>query len=173
MRVADLDLDGGILTIPERKRVRGKRSSRRAPPTSLLTSALREWMTVHPGGVALFCHAGEVSRSRKRSRTTGHQSGDGRAGSLKERLATVRVRPERPEPGPLTAKECHDHFKRTLAGSKWTVVRGLHVLRHSFISAMAASGVDQRIIDDIVGHTSEEMRRRYRHLPLPSQRVRW
>jgi hypothetical protein len=29
---------------------------------------------------------------------------------------------------------------------------------------MAAAGIDQRIIDDIVGHTSEEMRKRYRHL---------
>ena len=43
-------------------------------------------------------------------------------------------------------------------------MRGLHVLRHSMISCMAASGIDQRIIDDIVGHTSEEMRRRHRHL---------
>ncbi len=32
------------------------------------------------------------------------------------------------------------------------------------ISCMAAAGVDQRFIDDIVGHCSEEMRRRYRHL---------
>jgi integrase len=38
------------------------------------------------------------------------------------------------------------------------------VLRHSFISCLAAAGVDQRIIDDIVGHCPEEMRRRYRHL---------
>ena len=52
-------------------------------------------------------------------------------------------------------------------------MRGLHVLRHSFISCLAAAGVDQRIIDDIVGHQSEEMRRRYRHLTpaLKSQAV--
>ena len=49
-------------------------------------------------------------------------------------------------------------------GTKWEVVKGLHVLRHSMISCMAAAGIDQRIIDDIVGHTSEEMRKRYRHL---------
>ena len=30
-----------------------------------------------------------------------------------------------------------------------------------------AAGVDQRLIDDWVGHTTEEMRRRYRHL-IPS-----
>lgn len=75
----------------------------------------------------------------------------------------MRPRPEAPS-SPLTPSECHDHFQRTLRGSEWEVVRGLHILRHSFISCLAAAGVDQRIIDDIVGHCSEEMRRRYRHL---------
>ena len=49
-------------------------------------------------------------------------------------------------------------------GSKWAVVPGWHCLRHSFISNCAARGVDQRLIDDWVGHTTEEMRKRYRHL---------
>src|SRR3712207_8603670 len=44
---------------------------------------------------------------------------------------------------------------------------GYHVLRHSFVSNCAAAGVDQRLIDAWVGHTTEEMRRRYRHL-IPS-----
>ena len=44
------------------------------------------------------------------------------------------------------------------------MIHGLHALRHSFISALASSGVDQRIIDEVVGHQSEEQRRRYRHL---------
>jgi integrase len=164
MQRADLDLDGDSVVIRERKRVKGKRSTRRAPMTPLLKQALEAWLAVHPGGPVLFCHAGEVSRSKKRSPTTGHQSGEGRAKTMKGRLATVEQRNNRPATGPLTAKECHDHFKRTLSGSKWKVVRGLHVLRHSMISCLAAAGVDQRIIDDIVGHTSEEMRRRYRHL---------
>ena len=102
--------------------------------------------------------------SKKRSRTTGNQAGGQRATTLRGRLETVRAASESPSPGPLTPDECHDHFRRTLRGSEWQVVRGLHVLRHSFISCLAAAGVDQRIIDDIVGHTSEEMRRRYRHL---------
>ena len=67
-------------------------------------------------------------------------------------------------PEPLTVGECHDHFKRTLAGPKWEVVKGLHTLRRSVASCPAAAGVDQRIIDDMLGHVSEEMRRRYRHL---------
>ena len=47
---------------------------------------------------------------------------------------------------------------------EWKVVRGFHIFRHSFISACASNGVDQRLIDEWVGHQSEEQRRRYRHL---------
>jgi integrase len=164
MLVTDVDFQEGAVTVREKKRVKGERSTRRAPLTLLLRRALEEWLAIHPGGPALFCHDGEVRHSKKRSRTTGHQNGVGRATSLKGRLAMVKLRTERPGPGPLTTGEIHDHFKRTLLGTEWRVVRGLHVLRHSMISCMAAAGVDQRIIDDIVGHCSEEMRRRYRHL---------
>ena len=66
---------------------------------------------------------------------------------------------------PLTRDEAHDHYKRALKGSYWdSKVRGFHVLRHSFCSNLAAAGVDQRIIDKFVGHTTDEMRRRYQHL---------
>jgi site-specific recombinase XerD len=41
---------------------------------------------------------------------------------------------------------------------------GWHVLRHSMISALAARGIDQRIINELAGHTTEAMARRYRHL---------
>ena len=64
----------------------------------------------------------------------------------------------------------HGDSRRTLAGPKWEVVRARHVLRHSFISACASRGVDQRPIDERVGHTTEEMRRRYRHLYPSVQR---
>src|SRR5262249_43993367 len=126
--------------------------------------ALQRWLAVQPGGSSLFCHAGAVRHSGKRSRTTGHRNGPGRPTTLRGGLATVRLREDAPGVGTLTANECRDHFERTLAGTKWSVVRALNVLRHSMISCMAASGIDQRIIDEIVGHTSEEMRRRYRHL---------
>ncbi len=164
MQITDVDFTEGVVTIREKKRVKGKRSTRTAPLTSSLREALQAWLAVHPGGQALFCHDGEVRHSSKRSPTTGHQNGPGRATSLKGRMATVKNRTERPSPGALTTNELHDHFKRTLRNTDWKVVRGLHVLRHSMISCMAAAGVDQRIIDDIVGHCSEEMRRRYRHL---------
>ncbi|MBL8824597.1 MAG: tyrosine-type recombinase/integrase [Planctomycetia bacterium] len=65
---------------------------------------------------------------------------------------------------PMTRDEAHDHLKRALKGSKWEVIKGFHTFRHSFISALASKGVDQRIIDEFVGHQTEEQRRRYRHL---------
>ncbi len=55
-------------------------------------------------------------------------------------------------------------------GSKWEVLRGFHVFRHSFASNCAAQGIDQRLIDAWMGHQTEEMRKRYRHL-LPSNEV--
>jgi integrase len=48
--------------------------------------------------------------------------------------------------------------------SKWSVLRGYHVLRHSFASNLARHGVDQYKIDEFMGHQTDEMRRRYRHL---------
>jgi integrase len=54
-------------------------------------------------------------------------------------------------------------------GSKWEHIRGFHVFRHSFASNLAAAGVDQRMIDEWMGHQTEAMRKRYRHL-LPDQR---
>jgi len=64
----------------------------------------------------------------------------------------------------IAAREAHNYFQRGLRVSKWCVLKGWHVFRHSFISALASKGVDQRVIDDLVGHSTEEQRRRYRHL---------
>jgi integrase len=64
----------------------------------------------------------------------------------------------------ILPREAFNYFIRALRKSKWRVLKGLHVFRHSFISAMASQNVDQRIIDDIMGHCTEQQRRRYRHL---------
>jgi integrase len=48
---------------------------------------------------------------------------------------------------------------------------GYHTYRHSFASNLAAAGVDHRIIDEFMGHTTESMRKRYRHL-FPQNRKR-
>ena len=163
MRVGDVDLAAGVLTVREKKRQKGRRTTRRVPLSSALATILRDWLAVHPGGPHLFCHAAEVARSKKRSRTTGHSHGEARPKRRADRLETVRPR-ERPAIAPLTEHEAHDHLKRTLAGSEWAVVRGWHVFRHSFIGACASRGVDQRLIDEWVGHQTDEQRRRYRHL---------
>ena len=136
-QVVDVNLANATVIIREKKRVRGKRTTRRVPLSPSLAGFLGEWLKVHPGGPHLFCHGGHVFRSKKRSRTTGHQNGVNRATSLKGRLATVRER-EAPEPSILTGDEVADHLGRSLAGSKWVVVRRYHVLRHSFISNCAA-----------------------------------
>lgn len=162
MQTADVDLAAGVLSIRERKRVHGRRTTRRVPLSTTLAAVLADWIAVQPGGPYLFAHADVVERSRKRSRTTGHQWKD-RPGSQRARLANVRER-ERPGILPLTETETHHHLKQTLSGSEWAVVRGYHVFRHSFISACASRGVDQRLIDEWVGHQSDEQRRRYRHL---------
>jgi integrase len=73
---------------------------------------------------------------------------------------TICAAPE----GPITRNAAHHHFERTLKGSKWAKLRGFHVLRHSFASICAMRGVPEPIIDAWLGHQTEEMRRRYRHL---------
>jgi len=90
---------------------------------------------------------------------------------LKEVLAKWMVRREKgktlfckDEGHEITPREAFNYVRRALRTSKWKVLKGLHVFRHSFISALASRGVDQRIIDDLVGHCTEQQRRRYRHL---------
>jgi hypothetical protein len=51
-----------------------------------------------------------------------------------------------------------------LRGSKWDGVKGVHTVRRGFIPACAGKGADQRLIDEWVGHHTDEQRKRYRHL---------
>jgi integrase len=161
--VADVNFEANTILIREKKRSRKQRTTRHVSLSPFLKDVLRDWLKIHPGGTHLFCQEPEVARSKSRSRTTGHKGMKARASSLKGRQATVRRR-DKAALVAVTRDEAHDHFKRTLARSKWEVLRGFHVLRHSFISCLAAAGVDQRIIDDWTGHSTEEQRRRYRHL---------
>lgn len=55
-------------------------------------------------------------------------------------------------------------FRWAFRKGKWSVLRGYHVFRHSFASNLSAAGIDQRIIDELMGHQTEAMRRRYRHM---------
>jgi integrase len=165
--VSDVDFHSMTVVIREKKRSRKQRTTRRVPLTPHLAAVLKVWRADHPGGQYLFCYRGEVFRSKKRSATTGHRGEKTRPTSLKGRAAPVKTRAVRLAVGALTKDEVHDHFKRTLAGSKWAVVPGWHCFRHSFISLCASQGVDQRLLDEWVGHQTDEQRKRYRHL-LPS-----
>ena len=138
----DLDLESRTALIREKKRVRGQESTRRVPLTPLLAGVLHSWLEGHPGGPHTFCHPRRPPRSKKLC-----------AGL-----------------GPLTVDEANDHLRRALAGGRWAVLRGWHVFRHSFASNGAAAGVDQRFIDAWMGHQTEAMRRRYRHL-VPDQQA--
>lgn len=162
-KLSDLDLAGRIVTIHEKKRVRGKSTSRRVPISQFLASVLKDWVANHPGGPYLFAQAAVIARSKKRSPTTGHKSEKGRATTNAGRIQTVQER-ERSEALPLTPDEAHGYLKRTLAGSKWDVLSGWHIFRHSFISACASRGVDQRLVQAWAGHMSPEMSKRYAHL---------
>jgi integrase len=65
----------------------------------------------------------------------------------------------------LDDRTSREAFEAVTANSKWSVLRGFHCMRHSFASNLARSGrVTQAEIDTLLGHQTEEMRRRYRHL---------
>ncbi len=138
--IEDIDFEGQTALIRERKRVRGKRSTRRVPVSPMLADVLREWFERHPGGKFTFCLAPRVG------------------GNVKGQEVGIQLRED----------HVYTHFKETLAGSKWEKLRGWHAFRHSFCSNCAAKGIDQRLINAWVGHQTEEMVRRYRHL-IPNQ----
>jgi integrase len=75
-----------------------------------------------------------------------------------------------PDGRPLTASLADDYFERALKASRWDkVLRGFHVFRHTFASLLASEGVDQRLIDAFMGH-STVIRVRYQHL-FPKDRA--
>ena len=67
---------------------------------------------------------------------------------------------------PLTKANVANIFARKwyFKNTKWSVLRGWHIFRHSLASNMANAGVDPRLIDDTLGHQAEEVRKRYQHM---------
>jgi integrase len=70
----------------------------------------------------------------------------------------------RSDGSPVTNDAANYHFDVALQGTKWAVIRGFHVFRHSMASTLASNGIDQCYIDKYLGHHTEEMKRRYQHL---------
>jgi integrase len=139
-RIDDLDFGANRIFIRERKRVQGRHTIRSVPMSPLLESVLKAWLADHPGGGHTFCLEPNIAKSLK----------------------------DRHDPIPITDDEAGHHFQQVLLGSKWAKLRGWHVFRHSFCSNCAGRGIDQRMINSWVGHQTDDMVRRYRHL-IPNQ----
>ncbi len=136
-QVRDFQFDNNLVLIREKKRRHEVSVSfRRVQLHAQLRAIMDDWFKVHPGGPYTICTPPNFLRSKKKSESA----------------------------QPLTESQAHDHFQRALTASKWKVVRGFHVLRHSFASICAQKGIHQSIIDSWLGHQTEEMRNRYRHL---------
>ena len=142
-RVEDVDLTGATILIREKKKERGKLTTRRVPISPFLGRVLAAWLDGdHPGGPWTFAHPADAPRARK----------------------------ERAGGEPIAVGDSDGHLNRALAGTRWAMI-GWHTFRHSFASNCAARGVDERLIDGWMGHQTEAMRRRYRHL-LPDHQSR-
>jgi integrase len=132
----DVDFEANVITIREKKRVRGRLTTRRVP----MSRRLREALTALPdAGKYLFGGRTVQAVQKAFMRVVGKHASAAKNPKTREKKEAKR---------------------RT----KWSVVKGYHVLRHSMISALAARGVDQRVINELAGHTTEAMARRYRHL---------
>ncbi|QDT91722.1 tyrosine-type recombinase/integrase [Gimesia algae] len=140
-RIEDFDFDTKIVKIREKKKVKNRNITfRHVDMTPLLYDIMKCWFENHPGGQFTICDDPEEIS----------------AGLDEDELG-------------MSKHKAQYHFKETLARIDWSKIRGFHVFRHSFASNLASAGVDQRVIDEWMGHQTEEMRRRYRHL-FPQQR---
>lgn len=87
------------------------------------------------------------------------------------RVARERNGNRRENDESVAPDEATDHLATTLKDTRWRVIRSWHIFRHSFISNCASLAVDQRMIGAWVGHQTEDMRKRYRHLFPHRQRI--
>jgi integrase len=139
-QVQDFDLESNLMVIREKKRAKGRRTTRIVPLSPTLAKTITDWLKIHTGCKYTFCRQLNPFEASKLS-----------------------------EYGPVSVDQATDFLRRCLAGTDWAKIRGWHVFRHSFISNCASKGIDQRMIDAWSGHQTEEMRRRYTHLFPDSQ----
>ena len=84
-------------------------------------------------------------------------------------MQTICLRREG-EVQPVSRDQMNSHFKNTFKATKWSVLKGWHVFRHSFCSNAARIGIPDPIIDAWMGHSGDEaIKKRYRHL-FPSDK---
>lgn len=141
--IDDFDFSENLILIRERKRRKGMASTTRTIPMNpKLKEIMLQWSGVHPGGQYTIVPTPDMRR----------------LGGLGSEM--------------LTRAEAHDFFKEALAGSNWSVVRGFHVLRHSFGAICTRGGIPMNVIAKWMGHTTEEMMRLYQHL-FPQDESQW
>lgn len=140
----DFKFGDNLIIIRERKRRKDMASStRKVPMHPELKEIMQAWFKEHPGGQ--YAITPPLGMPRRKAR----QAYDA-----------------------LTREEAHHHFKQTLAGSKWEVIRGFHVLRHSFGAVCTRVGVPMTMIAKWMGHTTDEMMQLYQHL-YPQDEQKW
>jgi integrase len=140
----DFKFEDDLVMIRERKRRKDlAASTRQVPMHPKLKAVMQNWFKNHPGGQ--FAIATPLSMPKRKSRS---------------------------EFSMLSREEAHHHFKETLASGKWKVVRGFHVLRHSFGAICTRAGVPMNVIAKWMGHTTDEMMRLYQHL-FPQDEQSW
>jgi integrase len=54
-RISDFDFQAKSVLVREKKRVKGRRTTRRVPLSGFLAKVMREWFGAHPGGVHAIC----------------------------------------------------------------------------------------------------------------------
>ena len=135
--IEDFDFQSHQLMIRERKRRKNRSGSTRLVPLHpKLCEIIMAWLKNHPGGRYTIA-APHIVQRRINTKSTDH----------------------------VTCNQAHTHFKTTLKYSKWKVVSGFHVLRHSFGSNLVRTGkVSPDVVAKWMGHTTSEMRELYQHL---------
>jgi len=136
-QIDDFDFDENVILIRERKRRKNLSATTRFVPMHPgLRQVMLDWFEKHPGGQQTLVLPLQMRGQKKRC----------------ENLD-------------VTPDKATVHFKAALRESKWQVVRGFHVLRHSFGSNLARTGkVSSEEIGTWMGHTTDEMRELYQHL---------
>jgi len=142
--IDDFKFTDALVTIRERKRRKDRASTTRdVPLQARLALLMQSWFKDHPGGQ--FTITPPLNMPRRKANI--HLAG-------------------------LSRDEAHHHFKQTLAGGKWKVVRGFHVLRHSFGAICTRAGIPMNVIAKWMGHTTDEMMKLYQHL-FPQDEQKW
>ncbi|MGO8746706.1 MAG: tyrosine-type recombinase/integrase [Thermoguttaceae bacterium] len=135
-QIEDFHFDEGIVVIRERKRRKDRAATtRRIPLHAELRKVMEVWFKQHPGGP--YTIAVSLAMARRKTKEGFEE---------------------------LSREEAHHHFKKTLADSKWKVITGFHVLRHSFGAICTRKGVPMNVIAAWMGHTTQEMMALYQHL---------